>query len=51
MPARWVNTLPTASASGWRPLRVPHTGRWFLGQHQKAKLAYAAMQRLASGLA
>lgn len=27
-PALRVNTLSTASACGWRPLRVLHTGRW-----------------------
>ncbi|MDR3682981.1 MAG: hypothetical protein P4L11_04550 [Geothrix sp.] len=51
-PALRVNTPPTASACGWRPLRVLHTGRCALEQQQgmSRALSPAAAQRLASGI-
>jgi len=51
-PALRVNTLPTASACGWRPLRVLHTGRWPLVQQQRGSCSISShgIQRLASGL-
>jgi len=52
-PALRVNTPPTASACGWRPLRVLHTGRWAIEQQHGLirTLSPAAAQRLASGMA
>lgn len=51
-PALRVHLLPTASASGWRLLRVLHTGRCRLEQQQGMirLLSPAAAQRLASDI-